>query len=473
MNDVGGRRGTGAGAPVPGDVPERVVILSDLHIGAGRQADGRTDPLEHFHHDRELEALLDRVGGQAARRARRAELILNGDVFDFVRVFRLPASPAEVREWRSLLAAANVPIPVDTLRAAAAGRFSPIQRRYGYDCSEPASIWRLWLMARGHPRVLAGLARWCAAGHSLVVIRGNHDNEWAWPGVQRAFRILLARGGCLAIGPDQLRFRLHAYRRGNLWVEHGHFIRWSTRPPGVFAAGKPRRLIMPLGSVINRFVLNPLERLLDRAPGVPSSLHLKRLAKHQPWRLWLGVSRSALRSLPALAGATRRVWHHHARGFWPSYAGGGLGAAVLALPLLSHDLAASLALDSGYRRVGAAAVALTAPSLGAVLGEILSAARDTTRVQARGYALQRAGARAGRPDASERIVVLGHTHAPDLHRWKLDGGHVVYANPGAWMEDPGGQAAPRFFWCALRDGVYSRPRLLEIRAGGVRARSTL
>ncbi len=451
--------------------PDRILVISDLHIGAGHQPDGHVDRLEHFHEDRKLERILDRLQRRDERRGRRTELVLNGDVFDFVRVVRLPGSRAEVAEWRALLREAGVDAPEADLEAAEAGRFSRFQRRYGYDCSEHASVWKLWLMARGHPRVMEALARWCAAGHGLVVVRGNHDSEWAWAGVRRAFAVLLRAAGARALSPGQLRFRLHAYRRANLWIEHGHGMRWSTRTAAVFTPGRRPRLMIPVGSLINRYVLNPLERLLERTPGLPSSLHLKRLAASQRWRLWRGIMTNAVRALPAFIAASRHAWYQRARDWMPARIGGLIAAGVLVLPLVSDRLAGTLALHSGFARAGAAAVAIAGPQMGLALLEIAAAVRDGTRVQARHYALERAAARSRRCGRVRPLVVLGHTHAPDLQSWAGDGGDVVYANPGCWMEDPDGKAAARFVWCAFRRGRYGNVRVFEIEGEDSRCRT--
>ncbi len=453
--------------------PDRVVIISDLHIGAGRQPDGQVDRLEHFHDDAEFEHLVDRLRRRAVRRGQRAELVLNGDVFDFVRTVRLPAGPAEVAEWRALLEESDVAAPAGALEAAEAGRFSRLQRRYGYDCAEHTSVWKLWLMSRGHPRFMAALARWCAAGLGLVVIRGNHDSEWAWPGARRALRVLLRRAGSGTLVPGQLRFRLHAYRRANLWIEHGNSIRWSTRTADLFTRGRSRRLMVPVGSLINRFVLNPLERLLDRTPNLPSSLRLKRLAATEPWRLSRRILANSVRALPAFAAASWRAWYNRAKDWLPARIGWLVASLVLILPLISNRIAGTLALGSGYARAGAAALAIAGPQLGLALVEVVAAVRDGTQLQARKYAVEQAAERSRRCGAGEPLVVLGHTHAPELRRIEGDNGAVVYANPGCWIESPDGEPAPRFVWCALQDGRYGHATVFELAGEELKCRTHL
>jgi predicted phosphodiesterase len=52
------------------------------------------------------------------------------------------------------------------------------------------------------------------------------------------------------------------------------------------------------------------------------------------------------------------------------------------------------------------------------------------------HAYQYIAARAHPADAHDRLVVFGHTHTPELKRLESPGrpGHVVYANPGSWVD---------------------------------------
>jgi hypothetical protein len=89
-------------------LPDRIIVVSDLHLGEGVDPVRGSVSGEHFFHDQEFEVWLDRLRQRAARRGRHVELVLNGDAFDFLRVVRLPETPQAVAEWRRLLAAARV-----------------------------------------------------------------------------------------------------------------------------------------------------------------------------------------------------------------------------------------------------------------------------------------------------------------------------------------------------------------------------
>lgn len=451
--------------------PDRVLVMGDLHIGAGSRAGEAADPLEHFDLDDAFEQLLQRVLRGASRRGLHYALVLNGDVFDFVRTVRLPESAAELAAWRSLLQHAAVRAPAPELEAAARAGFSAFERRYGLDAGEAESAWKLLAMADGHPRVFAALAQWCNAGHELVLVRGNHDVEWAWPGVRRAFRALLQQHGGTPAAAGRVRFRMHYYRRLNLHVEHGHAIRWSTFVRGRLTHRGGRALRQPFGSFINRFVLNPVERLALRSPGVSASSHLKHQLRHERLRLWRGLLRHAFRAMPPLGRATWRIWHRQAHGWWPTRVGIALAALLLLSPLLAPALLDALPLRSVPTRMAAALLVLATPHLGLAFLETLAHVRDDTRRRARAH-VQRIvnGRRHGA--AATRIVVLGHTHRPELARWEVAGASVVYANAGCWLpEHEQATGLPRLVWCARQGDGYGRTRVLEFRGGaGCRTR---
>src|SRR5210317_1060217 len=58
-----------------------ILIISDLHLGAGVYYKGRRNPLEDFHHDNELIDFLNYYAN-----GENVELIINGDFLDFLAV---------------------------------------------------------------------------------------------------------------------------------------------------------------------------------------------------------------------------------------------------------------------------------------------------------------------------------------------------------------------------------------------------
>ena len=448
--------------------PDRLIVVGDLHLGEGpAPVHGRVSG-EHFFHDREFASWLHRLNVGAARRARRLELVLNGDAFDFLRVIRLPDTLRAVAAWRLLLRAARVRCAPDRLHAAARGRYSFTERTFGFGSDEPGAIWKLGVIAAAHPAVLGALAAWCRAGHSLVIVRGNHDPEWAWPGVRRALLALLRRAGAAGLRAGQVRFRSRVHRRANVHIEHGHVVNWLTRPERNPRGAGPARLRLPFGSLISRYVLNILERRVPPRAPLPPSGRLVEALHQQPWRLLPAIVTNALRAIPLIGLSGWKPWFERLLAWRPARVSMTASAALLAglplAPLISDHL-------SGHSRTGMMAASLLGFGLpiAGFMARQIGAEIDREGLAAAVRRHARRVASRGRPSGSlRRYVVCGHTHRAEACEWTSGGRAVVYLNPGAWLQGldaPDGGAAPRFVWLARRGAAYVRHRLFSVATG--------
>jgi len=448
-------------------LPDRLIVVSDLHLGEGAAPVRGGVSGEHFFHDRAFATWLSRLRARGVRRGRRLELVLNGDAFDFLRVIRLPEAPRRVAGWRLLLRSAGVRCAPHRLRAAARGRFSLSERSFGLGSDEPSSVWKLGVIAAAHRRVFGALAAWCRAGYSIVIVRGNHDPEWAWPGVRRALLALLRRAGAPRLRRGQVRFRSRVHRRANVHIEHGHEVDWVTRSEQDFSDAEPTRLRLPFGSLISRYVLNMLERRVPAGTPLPPSGRLAQALERQPWRLIPAIVTNALRAIPFIGLAGWKPWFQRLLEWWPARVSMTVSAAVLAAlplaPLIGDQV-------SGHSRTGVMAASLLGLGLpiAGFMARQIAAEIDREGLAAAMRRRARRVATEWRPPASpRRYVVCGHTHRAETCTWGRGDGVVVYLNPGAWLsrlDTPDGSAAPRFVWLARRGGAYVRHRLLPVTA---------
>lgn len=242
------------------DRPYNLLVLSDLHLGQdlksrkGLNPHGKVviEPRES-RLDRELVRFLDH---HATHRAKGLpwRLLLDGDIVDFVSITMTPA-PGTVA-------------PFD---------ISESERRDGLAPEEDKCAWKLNRVAERHPHVFDALARFLVAGHEVHVIRGNHDAEFAFEGVQREWtRLLVERCGVAGAG-GALRRRLgsrvkfHAWfylEPGFLFVEHGNAHDRFCLQGGFFDAPPKNRhekaalqgeLDLPLSSKVMRYFVNRYE----------------------------------------------------------------------------------------------------------------------------------------------------------------------------------------------------------------------
>ncbi len=147
------------------------LFISDFHISEGRDLQtGLTQRNEDFFHD---DAFARFIIHHAQMGDKPWKLIINGDLFDFLQVTSLPDEDelGQVIKKRAL---------------------TENEKKYGLGTSEAATIWKLQKIAAGHPLFFQALA-WFVAHpqYELVLLKGNHDIELLWPGVQKGLRTCL------------------------------------------------------------------------------------------------------------------------------------------------------------------------------------------------------------------------------------------------------------------------------------------
>ena len=239
---------------------DRLVLVSDLHLGGGTEAAAAgpwfADPFDQDEAFVQfLTHLRDREEGHPYR------LVLLGDTLDFLRV------------------------PV----------IGPRTGLYARDDAE--AIGQLDRIHTAHRTVFRGLADTLASGARVDVVAGNHDVELARPAVRDRLRALLSNHGCPPAALTSLRFHpWGCHVPGLLYAEHGnhyHDINTFDRP------------------------LHPFRRegLLERPPAARlGGLH--RLASGPAARPWIRDAMADLLPRRHLGSAARASY----RGRLPAYA---------------------------------------------------------------------------------------------------------------------------------------------------------
>ena len=204
------------------------VVVSDFHIGTGSPR-GSFNPYEDFHEDERFAELLAHYTSGEYDEAH-VELVLNGDIFDLLKVRVGGVWPDDVTET----------IAVEKLRQC----------------------------IRGHSTVLDALHDFVSRGRTRVTyIPGNHDIELMLPGPQQE---LVER---IAGEPDRHRVqfitRTDTYHLPEgIQIRHGHqweaIHRYDYRNLTVSRHGRDPVIVQPWGSLFVLKVLNPakMERYL-------------------------------------------------------------------------------------------------------------------------------------------------------------------------------------------------------------------
>jgi len=185
-----------------------LLVISDLHLGEDLKPATKSGYLPHMPLlERELESFLDHY-----RKSRRDglpwELIINGDMVDFLSVCLFP-------EGEEL--------------------GDPDDKVWGIGTGADAARRKMLRVLARHPGVFRALVKFVGAGNKLGIVAGNHDVEFHWPVVQETFK-----RGMAAIWAEQpaarkpgapsgteiealIAFHPWFYFQEDLvWIEHGH-----------------------------------------------------------------------------------------------------------------------------------------------------------------------------------------------------------------------------------------------------------
>ena len=420
---------------------DTILVVSDLHLGPGiDEVSTRWDRTENFFCDGSFGRALTwvhsrRTAGVVTRSGRRL-LVLNGDIFDFVRITPVP-TPNELPAWAALLTAIGRPTTLNSLLQDTLARS---ERRFGLQTNDYKSVWKLSRILAGHPQFGVALSNWLRAGEAIMFVKGNHDVELYWPLVHAALRHLL--GG----NQDNVLFVQDYVQIENLYVEHGHQHESMTAVKGPpYLPKEPDQLNLPPGSFVNRYLINPLERaepFIDNMK--PQNDMIAAFIKRHPVRsigMLLHAGRFLVRSVKS-----RRVWDSATILVYL------LGLAIPVVTLLAVILAWQYAEINDFLndklkslKIPMAAAGFLAPYLLSALREGFVSIRDRINEKRHPvgddhYGRRLAEALPGRLEllsgCTRYLAVVGHTHLLDRQVLPISKNGqqltVIYLNTGTW-----------------------------------------
>lgn len=168
----------------------KTLVISDLHIGAGRLDDC----------DSELESCLISFLNQQSSANTTVELVINGDFLDF----------AQAEPWQD-------------------ADFETEHEGVPLCFTQDQSTLKLGKIVTAHPAIFKALGDFLAANphNTVVILPGNHDADFFWTNIQKLFKETVNgnRSGSDSV-KDRVNFRLEQYycppSAPNVWIEHGH-----------------------------------------------------------------------------------------------------------------------------------------------------------------------------------------------------------------------------------------------------------
>jgi UDP-2,3-diacylglucosamine pyrophosphatase LpxH len=427
------------------------LLFSDVHLGADLVQHARPWTVSRLRDvlrvDRELSAMLDHYR-ERSEVGRPWTLIIAGDLVDFMGMSIAPHDGAEL----------ETPLNAE-------------EHMHGLGSARDHAEHKMHAVAKRHDLVFKKLAQFVGDGHSLVLIRGNHDVDFYWETARNAFVRALVERADDAAASDEARAAFAArvefrhwfyYVEGLLYVEHGHQYDETCAYPNLLSPVSPydrRRITYSFSDILMRYVVRPTRGMGTSGHDGKTMVHYVRMA----FAMGLGGALRLGHRYGRAVAAMVRAWREHVseRGrVLRSEHDGQLSelgerlrvsadklralAALSAVPVTRGffailrsvflDLAAAIAgsalLITVLLATGLVSAAYLAP-VTALIGAGIFVWMKSSRVIDQCAAL-RIGARRVAEVLPTRFVVMGHTHAPVMESIAQG---VTYVNLGGWAVD--------------------------------------
>jgi len=237
---------------------EHTFIVSDIHL-CDAEKPHPYNPLWKRFKRREL--FVDPIFKEFIRHALtlapgEKELVLNGDIFDFDSVMKIPSAQEQKECGISL---------------------SWIERLRGMQSEEGKSRLKMRYILDDHPVFLESLREWIQAGNRLIFVIGNHDIELHWRSVKAD---LLQRLELNEEQQERVRFCDWFYLSNqDTLIEHGNqydaYTICSNPINPLIRKGFRPHVRIPFGNIAGRYIMNGIGLMNPHAPSsfIKSSFH--------------------------------------------------------------------------------------------------------------------------------------------------------------------------------------------------------
>ncbi len=254
-----------------GDVDRKIYIVGDLHLSEGRDVMTRKfSKNEDFFFDEEFSDFVTFILQHAKENKYKFDFVINGDFLDLPQVISpVYDENGELINYR--------------------GYYSG----YGPDTSEYNSVLKLRKVVQGHTLFFRALARIIEHEHRIIIIPGNHDIEFQYSDVRKAFKAEVMKFVKDSSKNKNIVFKDCFHIDDGVYIEHGNqydkynsFVNFLA--PYIVKLSNKIRLEMPFGSYFVKYVLNRVEHKFPFADNFKGrSSFIKWLFSHHPFQALL------------------------------------------------------------------------------------------------------------------------------------------------------------------------------------------
>ena len=273
---------------------DEVFVVSDLHIASGRNNAGVYTGTENFFADDSFKRFLEYAGRKKGKNL----LVINGDIFDFLRVTESPEKKRKLRLSKNVKRALTLKgwqksklppndeidkeyndwinelkkIGIRKTRHELKNSISKMEERYGLQTDDFKTIYKFMKIKNGHPIFFQALGKWLEEDNRLLILKGNHDLELCRLAVRNYLRLILAeeiksRNQNRKIEEilNDVVFPHITYIddsveiNDDFYIEHGHRYDKYCMVLDSPLLKKSEQINIPFGSFFNRYLLNRAE----------------------------------------------------------------------------------------------------------------------------------------------------------------------------------------------------------------------
>lgn len=276
---------------------EEIFVVSDLHLASGRNFAGVYQGTENFFADDSFLRFINYADN--IKKTEKALLVINGDIFDFLRITDFPGKVKknkfskrfkqalklhflpkqkqqyiqdpgkEYKEWKEELEKIGIKKTEEELE----GSVKKKEMKYGLKTNDYKTIYKLIKVKNGHPAFFKALSEWLVNGNKILIIKGNHDLELYWLAVRNYIRIILAEGIANENENNSIEDILKkivlpsitfiddsVVVDNDFYIEHGHrYDKFCMVLDDPVLKNNPSEINIPFGSFFNRYLLNRVE----------------------------------------------------------------------------------------------------------------------------------------------------------------------------------------------------------------------
>ncbi len=450
---------------------EEIFVVSDLHIAGGRNLAGIYKGTENFFADDSFFRFLEYADN--IKRTNKALLVINGDVFDFLRITDFPGKikkipfskrfkqalklnflpgknqhftpepSKEYEEWKHELEKIGIKKSTEELEKC----ISKKEMRYGLKTNDFKTVYKLIRVKNGHTAFFKALSKWMEKGNKLLILKGNHDLELYWLAVRNYIRLIIAEGIAEEDKNENIKDILNnvvlpgitfiddsVEIDNDFYVEHGHrYDKFCMVLDAPVLKENTSEINIPFGSFFNRYLLNRIELYYPFLDNVRPSGNVLSILLRENFALGLTI---ILQYIPAffkiVSKELRYGWFMFNRTFW-------IILAILFpfIIVIIFDPQILSKINEQLSKIQNTSDVVTfivnqMKSFGMLLLSYLLA-RLVAWLQLNEPSSLNEYAKIRFEGTNYKIITMGHTHNPGEFIFNCDKGYRRFYNTGTWI----------------------------------------